>query len=184
MRRRLFNMAAALSTLLCITTCVIWLTSYRHFVQVDLPPYEESRGAYQDLFFWSYAGRIYSMEIGDYWTNGPSHRQGLVIEHESGLVARKYGESQHHFFVVSCKSQTFHGVEFGWWQSRNRRWRAIGLSAPDGAIAGITALLPIAWASRRLRKTAQEHSSLCTSCGYDLRATRHRCPECGTTAPA
>ncbi|HEY2587266.1 MAG TPA: hypothetical protein VGI81_16085 [Tepidisphaeraceae bacterium] len=48
-----------------------------------------------------------------------------------------------------------------------------------------TALLPLLWLAldikRRVR--AADKSGLCSCCGYDLRASKDRCPECGTPIP-
>jgi hypothetical protein len=54
----------------------------------------------------------------------------------------------------------------------------------------VTAIVPAAWAGRRLWRRLRSHTfsarGLCPDCGYDLRATPGRCPECGTelAAPA
>ena len=44
----------------------------------------------------------------------------------------------------------------------------------------LTALPPLAVARRELRRRRTFARGLCLACGYDLRATTHRCPECGT----
>jgi hypothetical protein len=62
------------------------------------------------------------------------------------------------------------------------RWRAFGLRA------GPTVLLPVALAATLrwvpwLRRRRARLAGRCEQCGYDLRATPERCPECGR-APA
>jgi hypothetical protein len=46
----------------------------------------------------------------------------------------------------------------------------------------VTALLPATWLTRRLlsRRRARRLAGLCPACGYDLRGSPGRCPECGT----
>jgi len=61
---------------------------------------------------------------------------------------------------------------------RLREW---GVQLPLWALAVTLTLLPATRLIRRVRRHARGH---CSRCGYDLRATPDRCPECGTIAAA
>lgn len=61
--------------------------------------------------------------------------------------------------------------------------RSNQLSVPYWLIT-IVAALPIApWCWQWIRRRQRSRAGMCASCGYDLRATPDRCPECGATPP-
>lgn len=95
---------------------------------------------------------------------------------------------------------------------KNQQWRLLGvesdqrrhvLATGDGRIvcsgvswqllvplwwfAGLSLPLPLLWLAvrhgRRTKRTMAK-TGLCSSCGYDLRASKDKCPECGTPVTA
>ena len=55
---------------------------------------------------------------------------------------------------------------------------------PYVLVTFVTILLPGLWLAGRYRRRRRERSGHCAVCGYDLRATPERCPECGAVPSA
>jgi hypothetical protein len=68
------------------------------------------------------------------------------------------------------------------WSAGETHW--ITLEAPLFAVAALFALAPSYGVWRRWRDRRRRDAAKCITCGYDLRATPDRCPECGTARAA
>lgn len=53
------------------------------------------------------------------------------------------------------------------------------LVVPYWPVVLATSILPLRWSARRLRTHSRSRLARCVECGYDLRTTPGRCPECG-----
>ena len=63
--------------------------------------------------------------------------------------------------------------------STSRNVRVRGVTVPDWSVVAATAVLPCWRLVRRARAVRPREPGLCPACGYDVRATPERCPECG-----
>jgi hypothetical protein len=79
--------------------------------------------------------------------------------------------------------QNWYGFHFGRVGNQDRGWSAQGLMVPHVLLV-LVSLGPAACvgasALARARNRRRARSGLCERCGYDLRASTERCPECGT----
>jgi hypothetical protein len=58
------------------------------------------------------------------------------------------------------------------------------ITAPIWPFPVIAALIPLCWVLLAYRRHARREGGRCLVCGYDLRATPDKCPECGTVPRA
>jgi hypothetical protein len=168
MPRRVFTLLSALSLLLCVATCVLWVRSKSDRVrQCD--------------------NWIVATARSEYWVIVQPGR--FVIDRKA---VRRIGDSIEYDrapnFLDDFRGWTHHGVDpnlsrsslwFGYGQcSTDAGTTAWAVAIPCWSMAGIFAVFPLMWVKRHWQGRGRS-AGMCPSCGYDLRATPERCPECG-----
>ena len=169
--RRLFTLCSALSLLLCLAVCVLWVRSYfvSDSAQVILQRTKEGKIARLGSAT-THRGRVWlqGVRVHPRSAPGPWLRDDPV-----------YWHTPPHRIVLTS-------VRFGFGVSRFSTTRppahVVNVIVPFWlvAVAGATApsLQAVVFARTRRRRAR----GLCPACGYDLRASPGRCPECGAAA--
>jgi 4-amino-4-deoxy-L-arabinose transferase-like glycosyltransferase len=169
MRRKLFTLAAALSAVLCLGVCLLWVRSYW---RSDTLAGYCSRDQWVEVSSWR--GRVVLAHVSrDNLAESRllrGYRAEVVYPEEPG--ARHPGVLRLGFAFYHHRSPP-HVVGFNTTMLWLPDWLLILLSAP----------LPLAFVRRTIRRRRRAASGSCLRCGYDLRATPGRCPECGASAP-
>lgn len=207
MKRRLFTLASALSLLLLVATGVLWARSYwageswwfasrpsTLSMQYSVPdPHAPPGPERVEGTSWrsqrvliSAKGRlqIYRREFPLPWDNTPSGHLADGEIHRVNWTLSGYGTppGERHritpYFQFSARPAWTDGqgaLAVGYWS----------LVVPWWVLFLVTGILPAAWTRRRWRDSrmaSRRRQNRCVICGYDLRASRDRCPECGTPA--
>jgi hypothetical protein len=176
-KRHLFNALAAVSMVLCVAILAIWLCGgwvdnsgrfkplpgrweftsdgHRGFMQIVLLHHSNTR----------IVGPIIpsgSSAVWDAWERRfpPKVRVQNYADYGFGF---EYGP-------LVAVDATHHAMEFG-----TRTW----VMLPFGFVAALFGTLPIVALFISLRRRSSVRQGMCAACGYDLRATPERCPECG-----
>ena len=170
MRRRLFTVCAALSLLLCVGTVSMW--SYRISGGAGLwfGPSPQSDHFGNHLEFESnalllhYVVRLDNVRVPKRAIPRP------VLRRWGGFAV----DTSYSVSMPSAEGDVYLG----------HRFYRIGV--PYWAMLLATLTLPALWfrwwRHSRLLRWRVAHSC-CVTCGYDLRASKDRCPECGTAIP-
>jgi hypothetical protein len=170
-----FSGLASLSLLLCIATAAIWVRSY---FAGDMLRLGVSQSGVAEVVFWR-------LKI-------VSGRGGMQVWFDRGTTNRSnptmLGNLRHFPMPVrypfdayiSPAPPTFAGFQV--FNSSSRYERYFGITAPMWFWLAVLIPLPIlAIRSNYLERRAGQIGH-CRRCGYDLRATPDRCPECGMIA--
>jgi hypothetical protein len=151
--RRLFTLPSALSLVLCAAMAVLWVRSYTYTDVATFLPFLHGCSAQ------TYDGRIYLTHHGNY-----EHSWGWVSSYD--WAHGSFADDLAHY-----DAPKFHFLGF----RHSHLWGTVWFTGiPFWPLVLITAV-PLT----RLRRM-RRNGSMCASCGYDLRATPDRCPECGT----
>ena len=175
MLRRLFMLLSALSLLLCVAVVVLWVRSYR----------VESMFGYNAAPTGGYGWH------GEYFVR--SSRGGLTVTVQKFFIGPgEYivdpGYAPGLFLLESPPPPSYEDepgrlTDFHYHSSVSGTSGSQACSAPAWSVVLLSGGWPVARVIlRRRKRRRRSRFNLCLECGYDLRATPGRCPECGTAA--
>jgi hypothetical protein len=175
--RHLFTLCSAVSLLLCVAACVLWVRSHRTVESVWW------QGRYYMVSLQSSAGRlgIYGVSSpgGSFGNDSPEllgfHRYTSQVSPDELVDLRDT-------FGLSTGAHRVSDFVFTWTRERGMLFHNV--LAPYWFVAALTAVMPLMVIVRVARSRRRARAGLCVNCGYDLRASPERCPECGTTPAA
>ena len=175
MLRRLRNVACVISGVLLAATVVLWVRSFWIY---DVVGYEAYSGVGTETM--SVSGRLIFYHFNNYTRDPPPQQWGFSqissSSREGRGMAREYDfSSASHWwnrigFVAVTRPAFGPGTSF------------VVLAMPHWFAAALLAIVPSVYAFRRHRLRLADQRRLggrCVACGYDLRGSPSRCPECG-----
>ena len=180
MTRQLLNLATALSLLLCVAVVLLWARSYwmRDAMKNSAASRDGTEFRVRELHLISNGGAIDVVRTAT-TTSGGSVDQAV----------RDAGE-QIGWNLLSMRREP--GNDSRSWRRRHwPYWRTAAgrlgdttvatqvVHVPYWPVALLCLSVPAMRGTRVFRRRRRASHSLCPACGYDLRATPGRCPECG-----
>ena len=192
--RSLVTAASGISLVLCIAVSGLWL---RQRTALDSISFTTARS------FWSFnsnAGKFGVIYSGGFveaqpllWTVTPRHNPSFLGRERGYLVSGQRGAWASEW--VRGGIVVGHGVGRVFEENHNRTFASdyvqgplvpfASFSIPVWMVVAIAGILPVTrmaiWASKKCYGGSR--ADLCPTCGYDIRASRDRCPECGKNSP-
>jgi hypothetical protein len=163
MKPFLLNSAALLSVLLCVATIAMWVRSQG---QWDMLAYE---GGDVQATLTSLDGRVQFFRRSGFPRAEPRWDVHSRPNPSGWRIDSMPGRRWYQWLGFDFRASPSGVVP-----------RDLIIMLPYWFVALLTAMGPVGWMIRRVRRGPV--SGRCARCGYDLRATPDRCPECGADA--
>jgi hypothetical protein len=162
-KRRLFASVALLSLLLCVLLLVLWPVTYSHNTVSGL-----SLRISNDVRVATFEGQLSVFNAGRPYTGG------IISVAAGGAPPSRPAWPQ---MSIWPQVSSFDCLGLYFWHLRwpGKSYWTFRLTIIYPIL--LTALIPTLWLFMRRRGATR---GFCGHCGYDLRATPDRCPECGT----
>jgi hypothetical protein len=176
MRRRLFTLGALISLLLCVATVALWVRSYWYSDSYD---FGRDGGSSHDLR--SLLGNVHLVsDFGTRRVGGESHFSSERLSPQAVWHGGRSGYPPQPHWHFGCIWQNYarYHMAFAYGGSGTMTQHRL-IVVPYRWFALMFALLPAARLIVIVRSRRRDIESRCRTCGYDLRATPNRCPECG-----
>ena len=156
LRRRLFASVCVLSLILCLATVGLWVRSYYRYDRLE-----------------RYSGKHLNVEISARTNRVIAFFGQSFSKHEPGWIHKATSP------VPPTGLPMFEIHRF----AKPSSIRGVNLTFPHWLPTLLFALAPAWWVLGPWRRQSKRRKlGLCLNCGYDLRATPARCPECGCAA--
>ena len=175
--RRLFTLCSAVSLLPLLAACAVWVRSY--FVADWVGRFAADGGGSGLASEW-----VVLTAPGRAHVTRRAYTFARPVAPPAGATAWETHRAADVLQDWFDRSSLPGRIGFGWGASRKVssggnviRQRAV--TFPLWLPAALAAVLPAAWVRRRLVPWRRARAGLCAVCGYDLRASPGRCPECG-----
>lgn len=175
MLRRLFTAASVLSLLLSVCACVLWVGGgWWYAVPYTTRAVDASR---RTLGVAASGGRLHV-----FWISGISGRRpGVGFDHYRITPGAdddwKLAKPGHRWSFAGFREYAYTIPIYG------RSVTASDFDIPLWCVGIMGLVMPAILATRTLRSQGKLRQGFCIHCGYDLRASENRCPECGTSIP-
>jgi hypothetical protein len=178
--RHLFNLLTALSLLLCVAAVAVWAYNLDETFALSLSnrfnvTLRSHRGGWVVLTGVSNPQRVRHLF-------SKTGRDSSVAEwqwHDRKPPGEPPYRFKHGTVVVPLPPKGDSTVFSGW----AAPLPALEIATPTWPVVAVTAVLPAAWLARhafhQARRFRRRRSGECVACGYDLRGSSGRCPECG-----
>jgi hypothetical protein len=193
MKRRLFNLLAAVSLVLCVATAVLWVRSHLVCDHLVFLPQAGgtlvSRSLRGELIGQRHHAPLNPQQAAMVRTYFSRPAAGLVWAARHTLPGEPGVRFDWEFMGFAAFSTAggtpvpnapSHAVQSPSGQLVMAQWSAqTEVSIPHWSLGVLFAVLPSVALCRLRMRRRRRASGRCESCGYDLRATPDRCPECG-----